>query len=490
MATYYIDYNNGSDSNNGLGPDASAVTNKPWQTLSKALSTGSPVTSGDTVYLAPAIHRIGATITINISPSSTVNILGDPGNAQGFKTAAGVVVSAGPVIASTFSAGDTTTNTYQISYNGKSNFAWQYIQFEGGITNDLHAFGTVSSSANVTFTDCSFHTKSINCASATAAFGVALNITFDRCIFICRGSSVTHWVCTEGSGSDYDINVVFTNSLFLAPGAIAIQVLSTGSNSQFGNGVHVHNCTFIGTTGISCNTTGLSTSHPTTCYNSAFICGTGFIANATGMITEDYNNVDCATTRTNVTAGTHSQAYNSRMQFGQERFMGLQQRGFGEPGFSSPLSGFGNDGNQTSYDGFNRPRPSDGQQNQVGWLSRANTATQATNPPPPTGTYIWQDTGPWYQDFILPVNTASQTLSIKTQHDSNYTGTLPQMIILGQPEIGVTTQTITDVGSSGTWNTLTATTINPTAVGAITVRIVSNDTSGSSVVEFANFAVT
>ena len=33
MTTYYIDADNGSDANNGLGPDSGAVTDKPWLTL-------------------------------------------------------------------------------------------------------------------------------------------------------------------------------------------------------------------------------------------------------------------------------------------------------------------------------------------------------------------------------------------------------------------------------------------------------------------------
>jgi hypothetical protein len=48
MATYYVSNSGGSDSNNGLGPDASDATNKPWLTIGKALGA-SGISSGDTV---------------------------------------------------------------------------------------------------------------------------------------------------------------------------------------------------------------------------------------------------------------------------------------------------------------------------------------------------------------------------------------------------------------------------------------------------------
>ena len=35
MTTYYADFVNGNDANNGLGPDASHANNKPWKTIGK-----------------------------------------------------------------------------------------------------------------------------------------------------------------------------------------------------------------------------------------------------------------------------------------------------------------------------------------------------------------------------------------------------------------------------------------------------------------------
>ena len=47
MTTYYVDFVNGLDANNGLGPDASDGTNKPWKTITKLLGAAG-MASGDT----------------------------------------------------------------------------------------------------------------------------------------------------------------------------------------------------------------------------------------------------------------------------------------------------------------------------------------------------------------------------------------------------------------------------------------------------------
>ena len=67
MATYYIS-NWGSDSNNGLGPDPTHASNKPWLTIAKALGAAG-IASGDTVYLCPGTYR--ELVTVNMT-SATV----------------------------------------------------------------------------------------------------------------------------------------------------------------------------------------------------------------------------------------------------------------------------------------------------------------------------------------------------------------------------------------------------------------------------------
>ena len=68
MATYYI-RQSGSDANNGTSPATA------WRTLGRALGSGSPVVGGDTVYVGAGTYR--ETVTVGISPTSQVTLIGD-----------------------------------------------------------------------------------------------------------------------------------------------------------------------------------------------------------------------------------------------------------------------------------------------------------------------------------------------------------------------------------------------------------------------------
>jgi hypothetical protein len=81
------------------------------------------------------------------------------------------------------------------------------------------------------------------------------------------------------------------------------------------------------------------------------------------------------------------------------------------------------------------------------------------------------------------------------QRDSSYADgppspTNPALLILANPTLGVAAQTIVDTGASGGWNTLTSQAFTPSGSGWVTVRIVSYDQSGASVVSFADFSIT
>lgn len=108
---------------------------------------------------------------------------------------------------------------------------------------------------------------------------------------------------------------------------------------------------------------------------------------------------------------------------------------------------------------------------------------------PPSGTHVWQFVGPGDQEFLLPVSAVADGFSIYVQRDANYSPgpgqTNPGFTITGLNPIGVAQQTIIDSGHSGQWNLLTAASFTPSAEGWVTVRIFSQDGSGTSVVSFA-----
>jgi len=82
--------------------------------------------------------------------------------------------------------------------------------------------------------------------------------------------------------------------------------------------------------------------------------------------------------------------------------------------------------------------------------------------------------GPGSHEFLIPVDAASTTISVKMRYDSNHgTTNKPQAILLANGEIGVTTETKTMTSAADTWETLTFAAQTPTAKGVVTVRLVS-----------------
>jgi len=115
MATYYV-RTDGDNSNTGTGP----ATTQAWQTIGKVFASGSVVTGGDIVYIAPGTY----TESINVlatSPTSKVQIIGNPTASQ-FPG-----VNAGVVKLSAFNAAGTSVtfaNTYLISGTSKNYYSF------------------------------------------------------------------------------------------------------------------------------------------------------------------------------------------------------------------------------------------------------------------------------------------------------------------------------------------------------------------------------
>lgn len=498
MATYYVDFVNGLDANNGLGPDASAVSNKPWKTITKALGA-SGIASGDTVYLSPAGPFREVISVAMTAPTAETKILGDPSNAQGFKTSGGAAVAPGIVRVTGFTTNDTSaaSNTTLLNLNGKNHLTFQYIQFDTGNARAVDQ-GTGN---NNTFKDCAFIANAGTApvfAVGTAA-NVAATLTVDRCLFVSLSQNpAISIVLTRPATADFDYAITVRNCevLGFCGGNALIDTTSTGANSFKGGGVRLYNLTaiFAGTL-IRAGDANLSTTVPgITVANSLLVSGNGtaLSANTSGQIVEDYNRIWAVTPRTNVSTGTHSDNTKAAplFHFGQERIWGMFQRPFGEPLAGSPLLAFGNDGNQSAYDGLNRPKPAGGASASagIGWLERGNTLAKETSTVH-TGSVAGKFTGPGYQDFDVPVDASSTTLSIYLRYDSTYAGTRPQITLLANDEIGVATQTVTATTSAlNAWEQESFAAFTPSAKGIVTVRVISNDTNGGGAVYVDTFA--
>jgi hypothetical protein len=141
-------------------------------------------------------------------------------------------------------------------------------------------------------------------------------------------------------------------------------------------------------------------------------------------------------------------------------------------------------------DMLNRPRPAGGQStsNAVGCLERHDTAAKETATTDAGGVGL-KITGPGDHDIKVPVSAAATTITVRARYDATHGGTSkPQAILLANGEIGVATATATMTAAADTWETLTLGPFTPTAVGVVTIRLVSRSAGGSGVAYFDTMA--
>lgn len=501
MAVYYVDFVNGADANNGLGPDASHASNKPWKTIGKLLGAAG-MASGDTAYLAPGSFRETVTVAMTSAVAET-KVIGDPTNSRGFKTSGGVLVTPGPVVHTAFTTDDKTAiaGAILLTLAGRDFLTFQNIHFMGGNGTPTCIGADSTTSTNTTFTDCSFqsgHGAAQTQVQITAAAGVALHWLFDRCLFIAapRNAVAGHInLILNRHTADYDVDVIAKNCLFMSGGTIGLRVSSTGAGTGFAGGVIANACTFMTLTGMATADANLSTTIPCQCNNSFLYCGTGLNANAAGQITETYNSFCCNTARTNVTAGTGSQtAYAPLFHFGQELQTGTTQvRPFLTPTSGSPLLAFGAGTSPPTVDQLNRNRPSGGNATTIaaGGLERHEFGTRETVTID-TGGLAVKLTGPGDHQFVIPVTSGhSTTVTLKCNFDATHgTGTPPQAQLVANGAIGYNGETVTAAASTGTWLTLSFAAFTPTANGYVILRLVSRSAAANGTAVFDTVTIT
>lgn len=501
MATYYVG-KDGSDANNGLGPDASAVTNKPWLTIGKALGAAG-IASGDTVYIGPGTYREVVTVAMTSATAET-SVLGDPGNAQGFKTSGGVLISPGLVRWTAYLTNDTTApNTSDVlDLTSKNYLTFVDIWFQTGAS--LGQGIDINQSENLTFRRCLFTPGDVSQAiiSIAADVDIASNILFDSCVIeVVGGNSGVCEVTLPTSGTaDYDCEITFQNCIITsAIGSHVVFVSASGALAFKGGGVKVYNCTLQGGRSFNTASANLATSAGNECliYNCVCLGQGGINATSAGQILENYNLIMAVSaTHTNVTAGANS-VYSSgdisqaiMLEVGQSQLWGLTPRSWRTPTTGSPQLGRGTDaGVSLTTDLFGGPRPSGGASASKSWgaLERDNTFAKETGTVR-TGSNAISITGPGTQDFQLPVDAVSTTVTVYVQWDATYAGTKPQMKVLNGEEAGVTAASTTATGASGSWEQLSLN-FTPARAGIVTIRLQSNDTNGAGKMFADDFAV-
>lgn len=502
MATYYVS-NDGSNTNNGLGPDASHATNRPWLTPAKVFNTGSTVVPGDTVYFAPGDYYPGATLIPIASISSAANptsFRGDPFNAQGFKTAAGVLLSPGIVridggrTAGNEDTAGTLRTLFTLQTNDPSGLSFYHLALEAvGNVIELDTNG----SNTILFEDCRLfaqNNRSLNVTTSNA-WTAGRNWIFRRCIML----AASEWVIymnntTAAATANADLNILFEQCLIF--GRSSFQ-MGTAAGNRAG-GIYFDGCTIVGySSSAGAITTVASTVSIATAVgdrlgihlkNNLFLGGhTHVSAGTSGHVWDDgYNRAIGVNAPTNYTEAATSRRntqaniiFPDLIKWGWPAdYVGRGVFGWGP---SAPTAVTASGGTNTGTDFYNTglTRPW-GAGPTIGAIELATITRDTTTLI--DGPDSLKITGKGDIEFRVPVTAAATTISVKARQDASYgAGTKPQLIIVAEPDLGVVEQTITGVAAVSTTETLTTASFTPTAAGVVTVRLRSQAATAGAV---------
>jgi hypothetical protein len=487
MTTYYVS-KNGSDANNGLGPDASHATNKPWLTIGKALgASGVPGgAAGHRLEIGPGVYRetIAPALT---APTVEIVVHGDPSNSSGFKDGSGVLVTGGEIRVTAYTTNETSapsTNAV-LDCNAKNFLTFENITWCGG--NAFYAID-FNGAHHITLRNCVIFPRTTLSGSAVKipSFGaVDGGIVIERCSAI-GGDESCISVFLPRAGADYDANIQIRRCKFqnTNPSYGAIAVFSTGAGAGKPGGVDmVNSFVYGGGRAFMINDANLSTLIPCTAYNNVLITGnaTALQANTSGQLLSDYNDIKGVSYYNNVSAGANDRAsvnYSLLIDIGQSEMYGALPVSFGTPVSGSPQLGVGGT-SPSATDFLGRISPAGGASTSaaLGALERHDSWVKETSTVR-TGTNALSCTGPGDQDFYFAVDVVSTTLSVWMRYDTTHATTnKPQALLLNGGECGVADQTATMTTAVDTWEQLSFT-FTPTAKGIVTMRLVSRSAAG------------
>lgn len=99
--------------------------------------------------------------------------------------------------------------------------------------------------------------------------------------------------------------------------------------------------------------------------------------------------------------------------------------------------------------------------------------------------------GPGDTEFLIPVDNASTTISVKARYDSTHAATnKPQAQLVENGEIGFSGETKTMTSAADTWETLTFTAFTPSQKGVVKLRLISRSASGAGKAFFDTVSIT
>ena len=490
-----------------------AATAQTWNvggmlaTVNRAMVTASGVkncySAGDDIYLGAGTYAETVANALSGTSGHPISVIGDVDGAQ--------TGQPGQVTLSAYTSGNTSapSSTVLLALAATTNLNFSLITFIGG-SGIVISSTAAAAAANYTFTDCVVNGINVTNANAmsfiSSTTGLALGLTIDRCVVFANLShaAINISAATTASGAaDFDLLCVIRNSLLVGGPGVSLSASGTAAFSP--GGVRAYGCTILagGAAFSTATATHISTTIPCEVHNNLMM---GEISAATaGQITGSYNVIYAGVPEANYTYGTGDISNTSSgtgtyaaplVELGQSwKWAGILRQ-FLAPDDGSPLFGKGSatfTGNYPTVDWANRPRPSGGGSADAtpGYMERHDFSKQNTTTYPTGQTSSGEMVGPGDTDIWVPVDAVATVLAIDLYQGSGYTGTTyATATILTQNEIGVATQTETCSSATGSWQTLTFSSITPTKQGYIKIRITSYDTAGTGTLFFGALTAT
>ena len=328
MATYYV-RTDGSNANAGTGP----AINQAWQTIGKIFAAGSVVTGGDIVYIAPGTYTESILIQAT-SPTSEVQIIGDPLSAQFSGITPGVVKlsaynSSGTVVV--------FNNTYLISGTSKNNYSFSNMVFESAHSTSVSGIEFLTS-RYTKFTRCIFRNENTGNPSngaqirMTATASTPVDATFTNCYF---APSIAYALWITGASQASDTTSV-QNCYFDGRPSDCLLLYSVTAS--------VTNCTFVNSLAGVFQFTGSANAFITV-KNCLFKrCTTGIVGTSSISGVQTYNRfISCNAEVTNIpTSATSSGAGVFGVDSFESLLYGLNNLQPGTSYLNSPNKSFGN----------------------------------------------------------------------------------------------------------------------------------------------------
>ena len=519
------------------GPSIGGGASLPWvvggafQTIGFSLGqfqpTAWPIGPGDTIYVGAGTYRE----TVGIYPGYVAGTSGAPGMpVQVIGDYTGQFTGdPGLVRWTNGSSNDTMIGQVGILGSQYGGYGWVrfynfYMDCRNGGAIGVFPYG-------MGFINCTIIAPFGRAFTITGGTVTAGGLTYggigfliDGCVILAAAVN-TGAISITGSGVSYsgpppDINMVIRNSLIISTFGTVIGV---SAPTGLTGGMRIYNCTLVGTVGVNIASGSWPSDVPAEVHNCIILATTALNAGQPGQILESHNLLLSSSPRVNVNPGVGSVSdgsYAPMLSLGQELMLGLPPVPFLSPIAGSPALGFGAEvaslpgvaglvtgynGAATAYpnkaqygtlgppavDAGGRVRPSGGfPLTAAGYLERHDFAIQDTvtyYDAPASGVLV----GPGDQEIRVPVDAVSNTIAIQLRYDGNYTGPMPQVMLVPDGEIGVQGQVQSaPVGNPSTWQQVTLTAFTPTAASWVVLRIISYDTSGIGRVNFDTLTVT